>query len=280
MDFHRIEKDGFDGIVFYASDDREVTGMSISGLAKTAGVDRNAIKQQLHGGATSEQKKALKGSQEDTLGGDVYVSGQYNDSDITIIISDKCAEILEYYAYQSKRVSEKVRKQSRYVFLKFATKGMHNWILETVDMNERNDTVGLSRDVLSLLNHMNDQLETLNKETIELRTIRSKTRTNMVGLDMVLDDLADKTKNPLLMPTEDGYISLEGWLLQEGYQLSDTKFRSLARMVSANYKTFYLKDPEKRHFRMPDGTTKYNVYVYPESAYTILKVGMVKLLGI
>lgn len=280
-DMMPINKDGFDGITFYASADGTVTGMSVNGLAELCGVRENTLRSKVNQMVRNKQDEnppEPSGSEDLSFAPEDVVQANFKNKPINVISSEKCTEVLYYYAFESEQVSDAVRERSRHAFKTFAKKGMHNWILESVSMAERDDSM-LSATVLEMLTTLHEEMKDLKKETVELRTIRSKTKTNLIGLDELLDDLAEnsETNNPMLLPTEDGMLSLEGWLLQEGYTLTSTRFRSLAKLVAANYKTMYKKDPERRHFRMPDGSTKYNVYVYPTTAHPIMRLCLGKL---
>jgi len=283
MEFNKVDVDNnlFDDVVFYLSTDQEVSGISIEGLSKITKVDARVLKRGLSIGS-KQLKESLEAnnSNEFNIGSneDIYIKGKFGNKNINIIPSDIVTDILWYYAVESTKVSEDIKNHCKTVIKNFNKKGLHQWIKESVGAIEDLNPQKLMEQLQDLILTVKKSNEAADK----YYAIRNTTKTSMLGLDTLLTDLEEGTENndidnPLYLPTEDGFISLEGWLIKEGINLSNSKFRSLAKLVAANYKVMNQQDPPKRNFTLPNGRTKYAVYVYPITAYPLLRISLTKL---
>lgn len=285
MEFNKVDVENnlFEDIVFYLSTDQEVSGISIEGLSKLTKVDTKTLKQGL-----SIRGKQLKESLESnsdeglSIGGkeEYYIKGTFGNKTINIIPSDIVTKIIWYYAIESTRISEDTRNHCKQILNSFVNKGLHQWIKESVGAIEELSP----QKLMSQLQDLILTVKKTNEAADKYYAIRSTTKTSMLGLDSLLTDLEEGTEekeddknNPLYLPTEDGYISLEGWLIKEGISLNNSKFRSLAKLVAANYKVMFQEDPKKLNFTLPNGRTKYAVYVYNQKAYPLLRISLTKL---
>lgn len=101
----------------------------------------------------------------------------------------------------------------------------------------------------------------------------------MPGVKDLLDEIAETTEDDnLYLPTEDGALSIEGWLHRKGISLTSTKFRQLAHITAATFKTTTKQDPSKAHFKLVNGKTKYNVSVYEPQHFAIIQMCFNKIL--
>lgn len=281
--FERINKEveGFEDVVFYLSTDQQISGISLNGLAKLTNVAASTLRTNL-GIVGRTEEKTLEANNINTLGivgnKDIYIKGVFENKDINIIPSDIVTKVIMYYAFKSDKVSQEIKNHCEFVFNQFAAKGLHQWIKESVGAIESSNLDLIRQAIQPLL----DEIKDIKDNSAKYVAIRNTTKTSMVGLDELLNNLESQEEdvevdNPLLKPTEDGLISLEGWLLSQGFTLNHSKFMSLAKLVAANFKVLKKKEPEKRHFTLPNGRTKYNVNVYPQDSYPILIACLNKL---
>lgn len=264
-----------DSIEYYVSDDAKESGMSISGLARLIGVDRTTISRiniDNIRDVLKEEDFSLKLLQDGIFNPCVEC---YNGA--KIIKSECAALIIRYYAFHKDKISEEVKQQARFVYHKIATKGIHKWICETVGIIEDKNEARLIAQFQEMLLPLIEEIKESKQVAKEFKAIRQHTDSYMPGVSQLMDNI---TETPLLKETNDGYISLEGWLFQKGISLKDSKFRSLARQVADTYKSLCKCDPEKRHFKEDGKRTKYNVSVYKPEHYAILQICLEKVLGI
>ena len=101
----------------------------------------------------------------------------------------------------------------------------------------------------------------------------------MPGCKDLLDEIVESTGDDnLYLPTEDGALSIEGWLHNKGITLTSTKFRQLAHITAATFKSMTKQDPSKAHFKLVNGKTKYNVSVYEPQHFAIIQMCFNKIL--
>lgn len=281
--FERIAKEveGFENVIFYLSTDQQISGISLNGLSNLTNVPSSTLRTRL-GIVVKEALNTVESNNNDDLGivvkEDIYIKGIFENKNINIIPSTIASDIILYYAYESDKASTEVKEHCKKVFKTFAQKGLHQWIKESTGAIESSNLELIRQAIQPLL----DEIKDVKQNSTKYIAIRNTTKTSMIGLDELLDNLESQddevdTNNPLLQPTEDGYISLEGWLLSQGFTLNHSKFMSLAKLVGANFKVMYKKDPEKRQFTLPNGRTKYNVNVYPQDSYPLLIACLNKL---
>lgn len=104
-----------DGVEFFVLPSGE-SGMSISGLARLCGVTQQALSKMLQSVPTSSCPEFLKCLQEVEL--------MPTTNNVTFIHDRACATILEWYAFESRRTTDKARTTYR----KFAQAGIRTWI--------------------------------------------------------------------------------------------------------------------------------------------------------
>lgn len=123
-----------DGVEFFTKEDTGESGMSQSGLAILCGVGQNAISQLIDTVITSSCPEFLKPLQNIDVAL-ITSSSEFNNA--TILKSEVCALILEWYAFESQRTND-VAKDS---FRKFAKKGIDTWIQEITGWSQQKTPV-------------------------------------------------------------------------------------------------------------------------------------------
>ena len=118
MDILRRESEG---IEFFTVQTTGESGMSQSGLARMCGVNRKAINNLLNSVSTSSCHNFLKPLQDKEL---TLITSVHEFKNVTIIKDSVCAVILEWYAFESQRPTEKARQ----AFRQFAAVGIRTWI--------------------------------------------------------------------------------------------------------------------------------------------------------
>jgi hypothetical protein len=264
-----------DSIEYYVSDDTKESGMSISGLARLIGVAESTIRKldvEILRDRFSDESYSLE-----VLQNGIFALGVESSNGAKVIKSEACSLIIRYFAFENTRVSKEIQQQAKFVYHKISTKGIHKWICETVGIIEDKNEARLIAQFQEMLLPLIEEIKESKQVAKEFKAIRQHTDSYMPGVSQLMDNI---TETPLLKETNDGYISLEGWLFQKGISLNDSKFRSLARQVADTYKSLCKCDPEKRHFKEDGKRTKYNVSVYKPEHYAILQICLEKVLGI
>lgn len=248
-----LTKQVIDQIEFYINEDGSFTGLSVRGLARLCGINVSSI------------KRLLDSIDNKTVAADILKPLQNKDlavaldDNVKVIDSDTSAVIIEYYAFDSKVSNE----TALYSFRKFASKGISTWIKDVVGFKD----TSYNKDTLSVLNELLNRMKVLEKETVDLRLLKTKTTTVYLGLDKLIDNLIKEEDN--LLPPEDkdtlarNYTVTE-WLREyKGIRDLDLSFRSkLAIMASQNYKALKGTDPEKGIRRHSNGKINNGVTVY------------------
>jgi len=191
------------------------------------------------------------------------------------IVTAEAVEAIIFY-----EMTEKNNETAKYAYRKFAQKGIHQWIKETVGYIEQQNQDKL----LTMMQEVLQKVETLTEVCKKYNTIREKTTTVMPGAGVLLDKLEQPSDNDVLPPESgvfpDGKYSLEAWLYYEKKRLTMPKntFLSLSHIVAGTYRSLVGQDPEKRHC-VVDGRKKYNVSVYAREHFTILQIALNKFLA-
>lgn len=255
-----------DGIEFYVSNDGKRTGVSISGLARLCGVERQGISQNvvnpLNTGATKKAPKSLEALQ------DKVFSPQLEGSDgAKVIDSAAAAEIIAYYAYESKAAND----VARYSLKKFATIGIDTWIKQITGYAEAQD----NGQVLDLLRQLMTKVESLETKVESYNNIRKVTVNVFPGLDNMLDDMAE---GKALAPASD-LVTAKEWLEAKGISLDKSMFHRFTNLVSETYRTMTKQEPRKVSRNNGNGkwTNKYNAFSSDE--LPILEASLKKLLA-
>lgn len=287
MEREIIRPTEIDGIELYVSSDGQYSGMSQTGLAVFVGIQRSTLQLLLNrieqsSAADSELSEVLK----PFAGKTFEMPDGWNNA--RIIPSDLCAAIVEYYAFEPTRISNEVKQQAQYSYRKFARKGIHHWICESVGLIEENELAPSPHITQQLQEMMQtmilklDNIERLEQATTKYVAIREKTTIYYPGANELLNQL-ETNGNNLLEPAEDGSLSLEGWLKSKGITLDKSKFYRLAQIAAGTYKSLVKLDPPKKHFSYTDTSgqlqRKYNVYVYKPEYFPILQISLNKVLS-
>ena len=276
-----------EGIEFYVNSKGTKSGMSQKGLARFCGVHSSAIVRllrKINGGDPISVKEAESLTDTELKGvpgldifanfvGDVFFDNVETENNAKVVKSHICEAVVYYYGYIASQSSSEVKSTSRHSHRKFAQIGLHEWIKKTVGVIEKHDTDELK----ALMGQILCKMDSLERVTTEYKAIREKTTVHYVGMDQLLTDL-QKEQNNLLEPTEDGSLSLEGYLYKNGITLSRSKFKSLAIMVGQSYKSLTGTEPDKAHFSV-NGKKKYNVFGYKPIDFPMLNMCLTKVIA-
>jgi len=261
-----------DGVEFYISNDGKESGMSISGLANFLSLDRKAISYMVDklssDDGNGELPKCLK-----PFTGMGFMVGIVGSNSAKIIPSKLCEGLLYYYAYESTNISDDVRKKAIDIQRQAAQIGLHETFKKVSGYIEQGEESSLLNEIRRLV----VDLKALNDFASELKVIKNTTSVFMPGCAELLDEIVTNDDN-LLLPTETGAISIEGWLHQKGVTLTPTKFRQLAHITAATFKSMVKQDPSRTHFKLANGKTKYNVSVYEPQHFAIIQMCFNKIL--
>ena len=131
-----------DSIEFFTVQATGESGMSQSGLARMCGVKPHAVNQLLKSVITSFCPDFLKPLQEKEL---TLGTSYHEFKNVTIIKDSVCAVILEWYAFESQRPTEKARQ----AFRKFAAMGIRTWIQSLTGWeNSKEEEIALNQSQL------------------------------------------------------------------------------------------------------------------------------------
>lgn len=119
-----VIKKNQDGIEFFTHAITGESGMSHAGLARLTGVTHQSVGDLLKN--ISEGKVKTECLQK-FLGKDVWMDARGFDNDR--VVKDRvCAAVIDYYAFESERISSEARTQSVFAHRKFAEIGVRTWI--------------------------------------------------------------------------------------------------------------------------------------------------------
>jgi hypothetical protein len=275
MSIEKVKPVVDDGIEFYISSDETASGMSISGLSAFITVDRRVIGRLVEKINSTEDglvelPECLKPFQ-----GNALSPGLEGINRAKIIPSTTCEAIIFYYAYESDNISDEVKQAAKFAHRKFAQLGLHQHIKNISGcIEKRNEDL-----LLAEFRYIRTELESVKSLSRELIVIRNTTTAFMPGCKDLLDEIVESTGDDnLYLPTEDGALSIEGWLHNKGITLTSTKFRQLAHITAATFKSMTKQDPSKAHFKLVNGKTKYNVSVYEPQHFAIIQMCFNKIL--
>jgi transcriptional regulator with XRE-family HTH domain len=259
-----------DGIEFFVSSKGE-TGISISGLAVLCGVSRQTISRFLNGktGATYRTPQWLE-----PFNGNYFtpqLTGEHNES---IVKSDVCVAVIEYYALDSK--DEKSKAIAKNSYRKFANKGFSDWVKEITGFaSEQNNVAVLEtlQQILTKITSLENETQQLKTEVKEYRNIRQTTTTIYPGMDYCLDSF---TEQKAIAPAHVS-VFLSEWLEKKGITLDKSNLHRFAGLAAATYKTMRQQEPMKvmRADKNGKGGSLTNVF-FPED-YPILEVALKRL---
>jgi hypothetical protein len=270
---------GEDDIELYVTNDGKVTGVSLSGLARLCGVNRQTISQvtnRLSAPATKEYPKSLE-----SLVGKVFDPQRTGERGAKIVMEDVAIRIVEYYAYES-RVKTDVAKAN---FRLLAQKGLNAYIREltptdnttSVNLNDIQNTL---TQLLLKVDENNKQLLENQQIVVEYKQLRNTTVTIIPGVDKLLNDYLE-LDNEL---TSSDRIPLTKWLeVEKGCTLDRKTLHKLAHLVSGAYKSTTNKEPVRGTFvkRIVNGKKKVqaNTCLYSSDEFPILEMAFNNLMG-
>lgn len=284
MTIEKVKPVIVDGIEFYISNDGRESGMSISGLARFVGLSESRLRQgivnKLWGSLAEENGKSTFQPLPDNMKSlkpfvdNVFSVRTTSYQNAKIIRSQVCTAIIRYVAFESD-YEEEVKQLAEYCYHKFAEIGFHEWVKKSAGYIEESN----ENKLFDQLKQLYVELKSLDEFAKEYKVIKNTTTVFMPGVKDLLDDIVDSTDDDnLYLPTEDGALSIEGWLHRKGITLTSTKFRQLAHITAATFKSMTKQDPSKAHFKLANGKTKYNVSVYEPQHFAIIQMCFNKIL--
>jgi hypothetical protein len=123
MNITRVERDG---VEFFTINATGESGMSESGLARLCGVAQQTVNELLQNWITGKTRpECLKLFTDKDFRSQVRLQAQ-GLNHATVVGSEVCAAVIEYYAFESKRKT----KEALFAFRKFARMGIQTWIQE------------------------------------------------------------------------------------------------------------------------------------------------------
>ncbi len=262
-----------DDIEFYVSNDGKHCGVSISGLARLCGVSRQTMSQRiLEPLCNYDAAKTLNKSLEPLIN-NVFIPQLESNNGANVVSSYATALIIGYYAYESK-IHNEIAKKS---LLKFAARGIDNWIKEITHYseNEKQDRL------LLMMEDLIGEVKSMSVKVNRLENLQRTTITYYPGLAYINDNLAKESKQPLL--ESDDIFTVKEWLESKDIELSKSEFHSLSCMVAAGYKLTTGKDPKNKYepVRRKDGSL-YQRKIgrgYKQMDFNIIEAAYQKLLN-
>lgn len=264
-----------DGIEFYVSDDGDLTGMSISGLARCCGVHRKTV-QNLLQNIDAASSTILK---PELFTGKVYIDlmGAASENNAKIINSKVCAELITYYAFKSKNASNDVAKET---LGKFAMIGIDTWIKNVTGYSSENHYQKIESKIDKLLEMFVHQQEEYSKvKTVldelqpvveEYTNVKDGIRTSFRGLETVMDHVKNEQH---VLPTGNAY-TLSEWLQTKDITLNHGGLRKLGRTVAETFKTCTVAKPKKKNYLKPNGKWSCNCTAYSEEHFPLLEMAL------
>lgn len=275
---------GEDEIELYVTNDGTETGISVSGLARLCGVNRQTLSKLVNNIEDPATETTLKSL--DSLHGKVFNPQLQGFKGAKIIMEDVAIRIVEYYAYES-RIKNDIAKTN---FRILAAKGLNAYIKESVEEISKQDQPTLADIHSTIINLITkiDNYEQEVKETrpilIEHRKIKNVTSIVIPGVGKMLDDYL-KIETDQLLLASGNKATLKLWIQKEkGCVLNKNQMHKFAHLVSGAYKSATGKEPVKsRVVKSIDKTTgrkKYqnNTCVYSEEEFPILEMAWNKLM--
>lgn len=261
-----------DGVKFYVSPDGSETGVSVNGLARLAGVDPKAIQQLL--GLSKEVRMYGVAKWLEPLTDELFSPGCIGTDQAKIVTSKVAAEVIAYYAYDSKVANA----TARYSAKQFMALGMDGWIktLTGYSSNESQNTEmkdafksAMSEALSEMAAEMKAEVQKIQASSDKYNNIKATTGSTFKGLDRMLDSISDQ---PALPPADDNY-TVAGYLKQKKVAMSRQELAKFSMDVAGTYRTITGKEPKKiKSFN--------SVNVYSTAELPILDMALAKHLGL
>lgn len=278
LTFASVEKDG---IEFYVSNDGEQTGMSIRGLARCCGVQRQSILGFLEGVGKSANK-ILK-----PFGSNLFIDqeGVGNiENNATIVKSEVCARVIQYYAYESKNAANETAKNT---LCKFAIIGIDNWIKDLMGFDNKTKTIHYGEinskldKLLSVVVQQKDEIDKITNTLNEMKpiveeynTVQNGIRATFRGLETVIDHVKNEQ---YILPSGNLY-TLSEWLQTKDVTLGHGSLRKLGRTVAETFKTCTVAQPKKKNYLKPNGKWSCNCTAYSEEHFPLLEMALTQFM--
>lgn len=266
-----------DDIEFYIAPNGEA-GMSLNGLARLCGIDPMSLRKHVKKKyLTIGQKAAPMPENADPTEVDDGFDHRPDSVELDIkafrnarvIRDDVCAEIIEYYAFDSEYATE----DALFSYRKFARLGIRAWIHQLVGYAQAHDNF----KVLETLNAVLSELKDIKADNRKYKAIRAQNDVYFAGLNDLMDEIADTEVKALPSGDEEGRFTVAEWLQTRGITLDKSQLHKLAAMAAFTYRTLAKKDPTivYRHSTQSSKTKKVNGYL--EGEFPILSIALTKL---
>ena len=252
-------------IEFYVNDDGTYTGMSQSGLAKLCGIARSTLQNFLIRAADGSISNELKSLCDKTS----ELPSPKADKNAEIIHSSICAEVIYYYAFESKAKND----TAKYSFKKFSTRGIDSWIKEITGYIEKNN----SKEVLNCLHTLMNDVKELKQDSKAYHNLKGKTSIVFPNLNVMLETFEDEHN---LLPSDNPEeLTVTEWLLKyHKLQFNDAARRSFNLLVSQTYESVKGKKPKKVNRLNNSGKFSNGVSVYHETEFPLLQLCLNKVI--
>ncbi len=261
-------------IEFYVSATGEESGVSKNGLARLCGVARKTVYdllEQLDQYKYEAGKTVYKSLE--PLANNVYSRKVKSDNGAHIVSSYAAALIIAYYAHQSKAANV-VAKNS---LLKFAARGIDNWIKEITQFSNQGKDDALMNLVLKLVDEV-QSVKVIVEESNRLKTI---TYSNFPGLGHINKEISTENFSKMLDSVE--LYTVKDWLKMKGISITDKQFRGLSLMVASTYRTLTGNEPKSKFIPITkkDGSSgsRREGNGYKASEFSIIEAGYSKFLA-
>ena len=163
-----------DGTEFFTVQATGESGMSQSGLARLCGVGSDAINKLLKSVMTSSCPDFLKPLQDMEL---TLVKSVHEFKNAAILKDSVCARILEWYAFESQRPTEKARQ----AFRQFAAIGIRTWIQSITGWDSLPKT-----KVLNFQPSIPEATELMALDDVDIATLLKQLKSLRQDLDLAL----------------------------------------------------------------------------------------------
>jgi hypothetical protein len=261
-------------IEFYVSDDGKARGLSIAGLARLCGVDRNNLSKfldkvdsQIPGRVENSHKVLEK------LAGDVFTPGVKGANGAKIVNSKSAARIIRYFAYEAKNVNDTAKNS----YDKFAEIGIDSWIAQITGYSESNQLSKLE----GLMTQMIGEIQDMKVKTVKYDNIKATTTTFYPGVEYINSSIEDGSHllESVDFADDDGLFTATEWLKSKGLILEGKMKRQFSLMTGQTYRAITGKEPRTVMRKDKNGNLTQKLNGYNNCEVRILEVVLRKLFG-
>lgn len=260
------------GLEFYVSNDGKKTGMSIRGLTRCAGVTLSTLQGVLNnvvtGSTTISQLKPFKDK--------VFLNSEATPTthNAKIIASDVCAEIITYYAYESKNAANDTAKKTARTFMAI---GIDNWIkqlcgYEDEPQNKEDKLTTAINVLVESVNGLRDEVEELKPIARKYQNVKEGVLVQFPGIDTIIQKLETRNAAEYLLEGDNAKLTLNQWLLSKGVTLDRSSYCKFGRMVAETFRSCKKEEPLKGNIKNRNGKWSNGVSLYEKCHFPILEM--------